>query len=322
MEYRKKVALLSCVVAALSLVYVATLVFNPATRGERADFHAWLKPGDAAGIDGISITPPHSDGAEPVVLTRRLGNWYVGGQGRNYPARATLVDDLITELSRRAPYPVRATSPAAHARLSLTLGEATRITVSGGVGPGLLDLLVGQSDSSGRGVYMRRTGENEARLGEDRLSLNTLARPERWHNLLFFPENEGGMPPVQDVMRLTVSPPADAEGNPASPMVFTRTARSWETNLEIEAVNSLRVDSFVRDILMGSGDAFADAEGAVFDGGRLTIEFSGGGVTTLDFGSPDGNGTRIALVSGGGLAYSVTGWMYGRLFPSPETFSL
>jgi hypothetical protein len=322
MEYRKKVVFLSCVVAALALAYVATLVLNPAARGERADFHAWLKPGDANRIDGISITGPYSDGAESVTLTRLLGKWYVARDGRSYPARATLVNDLIAELSGRAPYPVRATSAAAHARLSLTLGDATRVVVSGGIGPNLLDLLVGRSDPSGRGVYLRRTGENEVRLGEDKLSLNTLARPERWYNLLFFPENESGMPQVQDVMRLTVSPPADGTGNRAAPMIFTRAARSWDVNFEIEAVNSLKVDSLVRDILMGSGDAFADAEGTVFDGGNLTLEFAGGDVTTIDFSLPDERGMRIARVSGGGLAYSVTGWMYGRLFPSPETFSL
>jgi len=319
MEYRKKVAALSCAIAALALVYAAAIVFDPARRGERADVYAWLDSRDAHAIGGITIVLP--EGLGVVALRRSGSDWFVLRDGESYPARRARVNDFVAELSRRAPYPVRATSSAAHARLSLTEDEAARVVVSGAVGPPLLDLLVGQNDLSGRNVYMRRAGRNEVRSGEDRLSAFLWAGRDSWYNLMLFPENEEGAPGVSEVMRLTVRPPADGDGA-AVPMVFTRAARNWETDFALGAVNSMRVDSYVRDILLGAGEGFADGADAVFADSSIVLEFADGGSATISFAAPDEDGRRLALVSGSGAVLSVSGWMHQRLFPRPETFGM
>jgi len=317
MVYKKKVIVLSCVIASLVLVYIGAVVFDPARRGARADVYTWLDPRDIDRISGITITLPDSD---TVILTRNGRHWFVSRNGRNYPARHTRVNDFITELTRRAPYPMRATSAAAHTRLSLTEPEAARVTVSGIIGPPLLDLLIGQNDLSGRNVYMRRAGRNEVRAGEDRFSVYVWAAANSWYNLLLFPESEDGIPGVQDVMRLTVYPPANEAGE-TTPMVFTRVARAWEVNFETEALNQIRVDTFVRDILMSAGESFADPMiGAVFGDSRLVLEFEGGNTTTISFTEPDQNNRRQASVSSTNFVYEISGWMHQRLFPAAGVF--
>ncbi|MCL2191353.1 MAG: hypothetical protein FWB79_05140 [Treponema sp.] len=326
MEYRKKVVVLSCVIASLTLVYVGAIAFDPVRRGARSDVYAWLDARDTYRIGGIAITLPHLDpfeaAPETVVLSRSGESWYVMRDGRRYPARRTRVNDFIAELTRRAPYPVRATSAAAHARLSLTPGEAARVTVAGGIGLPLLDLLLGQSDLTGRNVYMRRADRNEVRAGEDRFSAYVWAGRGSWYNLMLFPDSEDGSPSVTDVVRLTVYPPADETGE-APPMVFTRVARTWDVTFDLAAVNSMRVDTFVRDILLSAGDDFADpAIGVAFGDSRLVLEFGDGSVTTISFTEPDENNRRLASVSGTNWVYSVTGWMHQRLFPPAENFGL
>ena len=323
MEYRKKVIVLSCVIASLTLVYAGAIVFDPARRGARADVYSWLDSRDADRISGIVITLPHSDPSETVVLTRNGRNWSISRDGRLYPARQTRVNDFITELTRRAPYPVRATSAAAHARLSLTEDEAVRVTVASNVGMPLLDIFFGQTDLAGRNVYMRRADRNEVRSGEDRFSAYVWADRSSWYNLMLFPESEDGSLGIQDVLRLTVYPPAGEDGEAVPPMVFTRIARAWQVNFDVEAVNSMRVDTYVRDILMSAGDDFADPMiGVTFDDSRLVLELGDGSVTTVSFTAPDEGNRRLALVSGTNLVYTVTGWMHQRLFPAAESFGL
>ena len=326
MEYRKKVIVLSCVIASLTLVYAGAIVFDPARRGARSDIYAWLDARDTYRISGIAISLPHldlfDDAPETVVLTRNGRSWYVMRDGRRYPARQTRVNDLIAELTRRAPYPIHGTSAAAHARLSLTTAEAARVTVASGIGMPLLDMFFGQSDLSGRNVYMRRTDRNEVRSGEDRFSSYIWADRSSWYNLMLFPDSEEGSPSVTDVVRLTVYPPADENGD-ATPMVFTRVARAWEVNFDLAAVNSMRVDTYVRDILLSAGDDFADPMiCVVFGDSRLVLEFGDGSVTTISFTEPDENNRRLASVSGTDIVYTVTGWMHQRLFPAAASFGL
>ena len=160
MAYRKKLIVLSSITAALALVYALSIVFEPERTGSRSAAYTWLNP-DAAGlIDRIVI----SGGGETKELLRKNNEWFVAHNGREYPARRLRVEDFIGVLTKRAPYPLRSGSPASPERLGLAEGAAFRITVSGGAAAApLLDLLVGQSDNTGREVYLRRQGQNEVR---------------------------------------------------------------------------------------------------------------------------------------------------------------
>jgi len=331
MEYRKKVAALSCAIAALAMAWAAALILDPARRGARADAYSWLDPRDAGMIGAIEISLPREGGGETEPLSLALvgGRWVERSGGRNYPARQARVGDFLAELSRRSAQPVRATSAAAHERLGLTEGAAARVTASAGLGPPVLDLLIGNSDLTGRNSYMRRAGRSEARLGDDsRLSSFVRAPRSSWHNLLLFPENEDGAPPVADVMRVTVRPPPeDGEGGGlaggfAEPMVFARVGRSWEASFG--AVSSARVDAYVRDILMAAGEGFAGAAEAAggAPAGSIALEFADGSFAEIAFAEIGGNGRRLALVSGSAFAIELSGWAHRRLFPSPESFGL
>jgi len=329
MEYKKKVFALSCAVVILSLVYAATLVFDPARRGARADVYTWLDPRATDGIARIVFTLPAAylpPGApETVVLSRNGSAWYVLRRGGRYPARRQRVEDFLAELTTRAPFPVISTNAAAHERLALTPDDAARVTVSGVMGPPLLDMLLGHNDPSGRNVYLRRADRNEARSGRDRFSDFVWGERRSWYNLSLFPGSDEGI--VPDVTSLAMFPPA--AGGETGPLVFTRVPGPWEAvwnvNFDLEAVNQARVNAFVRDVLMSVGEDFADARAApdaAFDDSRLVLELAGGGTVAIGFTAPDGDERRLASVSGTDIVYVVSGWMHRRLFPAAGTFGL
>ncbi len=231
MTYKNKIVTLSSVIAALAIVYILTIIFDPQARGARSDAYSWLEPGQNDRITGISIT---KDG-ETVTLSRNDGKWFVTRDGKDYPARQVRVEDFLTALAKRDLYPVRSSSASVHERLSLTPDKATQVTVSAGAGLPILTLLIGQADITGQNVYLRKQGQNEVRSGEDRFSAYTGSALSSWYNLRLFSENEEGKLSDSDVQRLTVYPPENAPSQ-----VFTRSNREWAFNFDIEDPDSAK----------------------------------------------------------------------------------
>jgi hypothetical protein len=227
------------------------------------------------------------------------------------------VEDFITALTKRAPYPVRSSSASSHERLSLT-EDAPRVTVTGGAGLPLLDFYIGDRDTSGN-VYLRRQGQNEVRSGEDLFSSFADSALNSWYNLRLFPETEGGKLDVTSVQQLTVYPPAE-EGTQSS-YVFTRRGRAWTSTL-IADPDSGRVDSYIQDILNTSGNDFAEknADDPDLYDCRIILELGDGNTKTLRMG-PDIDDSRYAVVSGSKMVYSVPSWATYRLFPDVSTFA-
>ncbi|MCL2762743.1 MAG: DUF4340 domain-containing protein [Treponema sp.] len=317
MTYKKKTTVLSGIIAALALIYIMSIIFDPERRGARSDVYSWL---DAAQNDRISDITIMQEG-ETIILTRNGGRWFVSHNGKDYPARTLRIEDFIAALNKRAPYPVRSSSAASHARLSLTEDRATRITVMAGAGLPVLTLLAGQEDSTGH-IFLRKQGHNEVRSGENIFSAYTNAALNSWYNLRLFPENEDGSLTAASVQRLTVYPSA---GEELPPQIFTRNGNQWTFNFELANPNMARVDNYIRDILNTAGSDFAHSVAAshpMFNDSRISIEFGNGGIRTIRFAPPDEEGQRMATISGADMVYTLPSWASQRLFVNIETFEL
>jgi len=315
MTYKNKIITLAGIIAALAVIYILTIIFDPRHRDSRSDAYSWLEPGQNDKITGISIT---KDG-ETVGLSRNGGNWFVTRGGKDYPARQTRVEDFIAVLSKRGQYPVRSTGASSHERLSLTPDRAVQVTVSAGAGLPLLALLIGQTDITGQNVYLRKQDSNEVRSGEDRFSLYTGSALSAWYNLRLFPENEDGKLRESDVQRFTVYPPDED-----TPMIFTRSNREWTFNFDVAKPDPGKVDTYLRDILGVSGDDFIDdvsPSDPVFNTGRIVLEPGNGVTKTLRVGPAVSEGGRYATVSGSDFVYSLPGWAVNRLFVKADNFN-
>jgi len=314
MTYKNKIITLSGVIAALAIVYILTIIFDPQARGSRSDSYSWLEPGQNNRISGISITRE----GDTVNLSHNGGKWFVTRDGKDYPARQVRVEDFLTVLSKKAPYPVRSSSASSHERLSLTPEKATQVTVSAGAGPPFLSLLIGQSDITGQNVYLRKQGQNEVRSGEDKFSVYTNSPLNSWYNLRLFPENEEGRLKDTDIQKLIVYPPDEGPSQ-----IFTRSNKEWTFNFDITNPDFSKVDSYIRDILGVSGDDFIDGislSDPMFNTARVILELGNGTTRTIRLGPAEEEGKRYATVSGSDFVYSMPAWAAGKLFVEADTF--
>jgi hypothetical protein len=321
MTYKKQFTVLSGIIAGLALLYILTIIFDPERRGARSAAYSWLEPGQNDRISGIIIAKAD----ETITLARNGDMWFVSHNGKDYPARASRIEDLIAALGKRAPYPVRSTGASSHERLSLNEGQAVRITVAAGAGPPLLSLLIGQYGITGQDVYLRKQGQNEVRSGEDIFTTYTRSGLSSWYNLRLFPEAENGKFDAASVQRLVVYIPEDDQtiGPQNIPLIFTRKGREWTFNFELANPNMKMVDNYVRDILNAAGDGFADAvspSDPLLNNGRIELQLGNNNIMTLRLGPPDENGVRFAAVSGSPWVYSMPNWISQRLFVYPENF--
>jgi hypothetical protein len=323
MVYKQKFMVLSGLAGLLALVYVLTLVFEPERAGRRNAAFTWIDPNIIAQVEGVSISGP--SGA--VELAKKNGAWHVFYNGAEYPARQLRVEDFLGLLSKRAAYPVRASTAAARERLGLTEEAASRIVLSASSGLPLLDLLVGQGDQTGRDVYLRKAGQDEIRSGEDLFSGYISGARTSWYNLRLFPESEDGALEVDAVQRLTVYPPAGEEAedsNAAEPRIFSRSGNNWTiTGITVADPDTAKVDSYIRGILNIEGEDFSESAGPedpVFTGARLVLELGDGGIHNLKLGAADESNRRLAVVSGSPHVYSLAGWTVDRLFRDAASF--
>jgi hypothetical protein len=322
MEYRRKLIILSSLTAVLALAYVLSLVFDPERRGSRSDAYVWLDPRLRDSVDRIDIQEA-GDSAGGLSLLRRNGKWLALRDGGEYPARETKINDLLAELSRRDSYPRRSNSPSARGRFGLEEARAARITLRGGAGLPLLDLLAGNSGPGGD-IFLRKAGGNEVRSGKDRLSPYIDAQARSWFDLRLFPEGENNSVTVDSVQRLSVRAEGGEGGSPAEPVVISRLQNSWRITagdlvLEPEDIEKTRVDSYISGIINTAGDDFVSS-GLPRASASLSLELADGRVLDLRLGPAGEGGQRRAAVSGSPYVYSLAPWAADRLFREPEYF--
>jgi hypothetical protein len=321
MVYKQKLCILSGIVGVLALIYALTLVFDPERVGSRSAAFTWLDAKFLDQIDALDIHGPYAD----TQLVRKNNRWFVSFEGREYPARQLRVEDLLGALTRRGSYPVRAGAAASHERLGLGESAASRITVKGGAGLPLLDLLVGNADVSGRDVYVRKANQDEVRSGADAFTAYTASTMTSWYNLRLIPESEDGGLDLDDVQRLTLYYPT--EGFEVSGgAVFTRSGiDNWKIDgVTVSNPDKNRIDAYIRGILNIEAEDFVstvDSAAPVFNDGRVALELGDGSIRTIRLGPPDEEtNQRYAVVSGSPFVYRMTIWAVDRLFRAPEYF--
>jgi hypothetical protein len=313
MSYKRKLCLLSGLTAALALIYILSLLFDPDRTGARRAAYTWLDPKNLDRVDGIAV----SGGAEeePLELRRGGGPWMVVRGENEYPAREFRVGDFLRVLSSRGEWPVRSLSSSSHRNFGLEEEAARRVQVYGGPGLPLLDILVGHGDSMGREVFVRRTGAAEVRSGEDRLTVYLRDGVNSWYNLRLFPESESGRLDTGNVQRLSLY--ADGEER-----TWSRGGAGWIIGgMEVAGPDRNRVETYIRDILTTEAEDFA-APGELpgTEGARLVLELDDGSVRTLLIGPGGESEKRLVSVSGSPYVYVLSGWASERIFREAAWF--
>jgi hypothetical protein len=334
MRYRQKLRFLFCLAAALACVYVLTLLFDPERSGRPSDSYAWLDPRLRDSVDRIDFNGGQSGGRPGALsLLRRNGRWMVLRDGLVYPAREARVDELLDLLSRRGAYPRRSVSPGSYGILGLSETAASRITLGGGAGLPLLDLLIGISDASGGSLYLRKAGGGEVRTGDGGLSAYIDNEVRSWYELRLFPGSGEGRVTADLVQRLTVLPPAQTSEGTA--MLISREGNRWRIDAgdrspDPGGLEKSRIDSYIRGILNTTGDDFVPPPFPAGDP-ALILELGDGRVLSLYLGPPEGGeDSRRAWIFGlrnghpeagaPGYGYVLAAWTLDRIFRSPEYF--
>jgi hypothetical protein len=311
MTYKNKITALLSIIAVLALLYTASLVFDPEKTGSRSSSYAWLDSKTSSRVTRISLS-----GDSKWELKKTSGYWYVLNEGMEYPARRLRVEDFVGILTAHAPYPVVSSSASSHKRLGLDDDSAARVSVFAD-NVSLLDLLIGSSDSSGRGIYLRKYGQNEVRSGDDKFSLYVTGPVTSWYNLKLFPETEDGGLEADGVLSLSVHTPEGRQD-------FNRVNREWAiSGIGVENPDQYAVDSYIRTILYAEGDDFASSVqigDLDFNNSRIVLDLAKGGIKTVRLTEADEQGRRYAQVSGSDYVYSIAGWMSQRLFKAASDF--
>jgi len=316
-----KTAVLSALIAVLSLIYILTFVFDP--RKQERNAFALLDPKLLNLADRIEIFGASGGNTgEEIVLIRRNNiwffqaglsyhpEWYSDSIPSELPVKQSRVDDLLAILSRKDIYPQRAATIEGRERLGLIEGYASRIIVRGGAGLPLLDLLIGTADALNRSVYFRMADRNEIHSGEDRFTIFTESRPNSWYDLRLFPPESNLM--VESVQHVEVTLP----GN--NSFFLRRGGGSWIIpGNESAELDNIKVEAWLRSVLEAEGEDFGEL---LPTEGGITLGFGDGTIRIMQFSSADENKRRNVTVSGSPLTYILSEWTVNRLFRESSYF--
>ena len=334
MTYKKKAIFLSALIAVLALAYVLSFIFDP--QRQSRDSFAWLDPGllvmadrieiyggihaDDIHADGIHADGIHADGIhaeDSIIFSRKNNVWVISSGATDYPIKQGRVEDLLTALSRKGLYPLRAASAEARERLGLVEGIASRIIIRGGAGSPLLDLLIGTGDSLGQGVYLRRQDKSEIHSGEDRFTLYTDSGPGAWYNLRLFPPID--LSAVQQA-EITLPMKEDEEGD-INTFVLRRLGEGWIIPGNNSVVlDTIRVETWLRSVLEAEGASFGGEAPAYVDG-RINLRLGDGSSQIIQIGPGDKEKRRSAVVSESSLVYVLPEFTTNRLFRENSYFT-
>jgi hypothetical protein len=324
MSYKQKLLTLSCLTGLLALVFALTLIFSPGRISARSSSFAWLLPDAKDRADRVEIF--RSGEEEPwISMVRKDGEWFIPASSpeismefpQDFPAKQERIEDLLTLLSNRGSYPVRASSAASHERLGLAEG-ASRIVIRGGAGLPLLDLLIGGADATGREVYLRKNGQNEVRSGDNRINTYISGTRNAWYRLRLFPESSGRSFGSEAVQRVTITVSGTA------PLSLVRSGGDWVMTGAPGTPDTQKVESYIRSLADAEGDDFVssvDPNAALFEAAVITAELGDGSSRTVRLGPETGETKRRnAAVSGSPYVYALAEWTVSRLLRDGSYF--
>lgn len=312
-RYGKKILVLCGTAGVLLIVYLITLFFDPERVAARGAAFTWLPAGARDLADRVEITRP---AAEKLVLLRNNGLWFAESGAGQVPVKQGRVDDLFRILDTRGAFPRLGSSASSHAELGLSEDRASRLVIRGAA-EALLDLLVGVDDRSGRSVYLRKSGENEYRSGDNLIKTYVEGETSSWYNLKLFEENRAGA-----VQSLRVSPPKN-EGEEGEDFTLLRNGAGWVFQDGAAGPQADSVDSWTRNIFDIQAEAFlsrAEASGLEFTAGRLNLELDDGSTIVVQA-AGEYEGKRPVTVSGSSYTYLLSENAARRLFRSRSSFT-
>jgi hypothetical protein len=312
MPYKRKILSLALTAGLLAILYGAVLFFDPQRINERNGSFAWLPAEARDEANRIEVSVPE---AETITLVRKNGDWFaLIGDGFEVPAKQGRIDDIFRILTERGAFPLRGSSSSSHEEMGLVPDSASRLVIRGGAGAvPMLDLLVGNDDSTGREVFLRRNGVNEFRSGDRLLSSYINGAETAWHDLRLFRDD-----PSSSVQRIRVIPidlknDTETEGD----FALVRSGAGWVFE-GAGTPDGNKAEEWVRAIFAVQGDYFIPAPGGIdLSTGRITIELGDGSVRTIRAGDPlPGNGEKWPVaVEGSPYLFAVSRWtIQNRLF--------
>ena len=304
MTYKNKVMLLSILITFLAIIYVLSFVFDPG--GSREKTFAWLNSEHLLLADGIEIS-----GAGGLTTLKRINNvWVFSGASGDLPVKQDKVNDLFALLTKKNVYSISSANHEAMEKLGLLDENASRITIRGGAGLPLLDLIIGVSDALGREIYLGIAGRSEICLAEDGYSYFTEAKPSSWYDLrLLSNVLPQGSAPLTTSMVQQVEVTAGEKAN-----VLRRGGRGWlipgNESLQLDAG---RIEAWLRLVLEAEGEDFDFAAGEVqametlmetLMDGSITLYLGDGSSRTIQiWESIENENTYKCVVSGSPLIY-------------------
>ncbi|MDR1838380.1 MAG: DUF4340 domain-containing protein [Treponema sp.] len=317
MTYKNRLVCLLSLIALLSLLYTGSLIFSPEQNNKRSASFVWLEPRLSARINTIEISPSQDSAAagQKIELAKKNNMWVVLHNGNEYPARQLRVEDFIGIFTSRAAWPVRSSSASSHTFYGLDSAASSKVIIYG-ENTVLLELLIGNSDNTGREIYLRKAAQNEVRSGENRIAPYITGSVTSWYNLRLIPESENGELDIESVQRLTVF-------NGTESQTFSRFNRGWDiSGINVENPAQDSIENYIRIVLNTEGDNFAGfvSGNEQFNHSRIVFEFGNGRVTTIRFSEPDENGRLFAHVSGSEYIYAIPSWVAARLFRDAASF--
>ena len=326
MKFKKKLAVFLMLNAVLFFAFILTFVLDSDNR--RNPSFAWLDSSLLVMVDRIEIEGSRGNS----VLVRRNDVWYFSTGRELFPVRQGRVEDLLTALTLRDVYTLRAVSAEARERLGLTEGAASRILVRGGVGLPLLDLRIGTGGVFGGEVYFQIAGRNEIFSGEDRFTLFTESRPQSWFELRLFPPETARheifgaarMMPAGTGVSAIQQVEVYFSGNRERTYTLRRSGGGWVfPGNENAVLDTPRVEAWLRSLMDAEGEDFAFSAPDDIEG-NVIIWFGDGTIRTIQAGRLEENHhaglSRRVMASDSSFVYVFSEWAFNRLFPESAFF--
>jgi len=322
MIYKKKLYILSALIAVLVLLYTGNIIFTSGAVSGKSSF-VWLdsKTAEKAGRLAMIVQFNEEEQAE-FELLKENDKWFVIVNEKTFPARQIRVNDFLNLLTARSSWQVRSTTASGHERFGLT-GKSSRITIFGDnslpAGTVLLDLLLGNDDELKNETYFRKADQNEVRSGDRSIKTYLTSPVSNWYNLKLIPESDSGKVDLVDVQKVTVITPSETQ-------IFSKWNRSWTvTGIRLSNPDIPAIENYLRIILNTEGDGFEEniSDDTKFEHSRIVLEMSNARIITISLSEGDESGRRLAKVSGSsyeGYIYSIPLWSAERLFREGSSF--
>lgn len=324
MSFKRKAVLYTGFFGLLALLFVGTLVFDPQRMASQSALFTWLSPSAVASLSKVEITPPKdTKTGEKVVLVKKDTLWFDQKDGRSYPIKQERLKDLLSALSKKAEYPVRATTDQAYPKLGLDEDHASRITLYGpSQDSPVLDLLIGNRDAVGRDVFLRNAASKEVRSGLDRFSSYGSDTNRSWYDLRLFPSTGKGALTSNQVQRIHMVLNGDILKK--DDYILSRDDKEqWViTGERNRKLDIQKVESLVKSILETEGEDFLSPqqETSLGAGAVISLELGDGSTRILTVGESLPDSKRKATLSGSPFGYVLAGWAVNQIVKSRDYF--